>query len=363
LPNEIAIYQDIDSATGFGPQALRDALAVAAGEPVTIRLNSQGGNVIDGLACYNLLKQYPAAKTVIIDGMALSIASLIAMAGDSVEIAENSWMMIHNPNNEAAGDGDAMREMAGLLDGMRDQLANTYAAKSGKTPDECRALMAAETWMTGPQAVEAGFADVVTASLAVAASFDRKRFSNPPIKEIAMPAATFADLKKHFPKAKSDFIVRCQERSLDLDAARAEFDEDMAATLAQVTEELTKCRAELSEMKNAVAKSKAEELLVPLEEIVPPAEEDPAKAKKSKAKAEDPATTEEEKAAAKARARGVKPVPSGASARGGQTATAAWYGAIDAKMQGGMPRAKAVRAVILEQPELQDNFIAEANAR
>jgi ATP-dependent protease ClpP protease subunit len=167
---EIAIYQDIDSATGYGPQMMREALAAANGQPVTIRLNSQGGNVIDGLACYNLLKQYPGEKTVVIDGMALSIASVIAMAGDRIEIAENSWMMIHNPNNEAAGDGDAMREMAGLLDGMRDQLAGIYSAKSGKTPDECRALMAAETWMTGPQAVEAGFADTVTAPLAVAAT-------------------------------------------------------------------------------------------------------------------------------------------------------------------------------------------------
>ena len=80
---EIAIYQDIDSATGYGPQMMRESLAAANGQPVTIRLNSQGGNVIDGLACYNLLKQYPGEKTVIVDGMALSIASVIAMAGGS----------------------------------------------------------------------------------------------------------------------------------------------------------------------------------------------------------------------------------------------------------------------------------------
>ena len=347
---EIAIYQDIDSATGFGPQMLRDALAAAGGQPVTIRLNSQGGNVIDGLAIHNLLKSYPAAKTVIIDGMALSIASVIAMAGDQIQIAENSWMMIHNPNNEAAGDGDAMREMAGLLDGMRDQLAGIYAAKSGKSADECRALMAAETWMTGPQAVEAGFADTVTASLTVAATFDARRFSNPPTTgDQKMSAATFAEIKKAFPRASAEFIVRCLDRTLDLDRARAEFDQEMSETLAAVTEELTKCRAELEEMKTAAAKAAAEEAMVVEEE------------KKEEAAAKAKAAEEEAaKTAAKAKS-GVKPMAAG-KAKAGQSATARWHEAIAEKMKTGLPKAKAVRSVAIEDPDLQAEFIAEANA-
>ena len=345
---EIAIYQDIDSATGFGPQMLRDALAAAAGQPVTIRLNSQGGNVIDGLAIHNLLKSYPAAKTVIIDGMALSIASAIAMAGDQIQIAENSWMMIHNPNNEAAGDGDAMREMAGLLDGMRDQLAGIYAAKSGKSADECRALMAAETWMTGPQAVEAGFADTVTASLAVAASIDTRRFSNFP-KEMKPMAATYAELKKAFPQAKAEFIVRCLDRTLDLDRARAEFDQEMSETLAAVTEELTKCRAELEEMKTTAAKAAAEEAMVKEEKKE---EEVAAKAK----------AAEEEEVKAKAKARsGVKPMAAG-KAKAGQSATARWHEAVAEKVKAGLPKAKAVRAIIAEDPELHIDFVREHNA-
>ncbi|MDX9862466.1 MAG: Clp protease ClpP [Rhodospirillales bacterium] len=190
---EIAIYSDIDSVTGFGPQAMREALAEAGGGPITIRLNSQGGNVIDGLACLNLMRSYPGEKTVVIDGMALSIASLIACGGDTVQMAENAWMMIHNPHNECAGDGDDLRGMAGLLDGMRDQLATVYSAKSKKPKEEILALMAAETWMTGPQAKEAGFVDEVTASLEVAATFDADRFSRPPTiqpKEPDMAAAT-----------------------------------------------------------------------------------------------------------------------------------------------------------------------------
>lgn len=349
VPMEIAIYQDIDSATGFGPQMLREALTLAGGAPVTVRLNSQGGNVIDGLACYNLLKQYPAAKTVVIDGMALSIASIIAMAGDEIQIAENSWMMIHNPNNEAAGDGDAMREMASLLDGMRDQLAGIYSAKSGKTPDECKALMAAETWLTGPQAVQAGFANTVTAPLAAAATFDARRFSNAPkVKEGAtyMPA-TFADLKKSFPRAKADFIVRCQERNLELDAARAEYDEMMAKALEEMTEEAAKAKAELAEIKEAEAKAKAEE------------EEETA----AKAKAEEEEKKEAE-AKAKAKARGgVAPVKSSATAKGGQTATARWNSSIQTKVAGGLSKAQAVRELVNEDPELQAEFLVESRTR
>ena len=348
---EIAIYQDIDSATGYGPQMMRDALALAGGAPVRIRLNSQGGNVIDGLAIHNLLKAYPAEKTVIIDGMALSIASVIAMAGDRVEIAENSWMMIHNPNNEAAGDGDAMRDMATLLDGMRDQLAGIYAAKSGKTPDECRALMAAETWMTGPQAVESGFADIVTASLAVAAAVDTRRFTNFPKEIDTMAVATYQDLKKAFPRAKADFIVRCMDRNLDIEKARAEFDEDMVKALEETTEELAKAKAELEEMKEAQAKAKAEEELTKEEEV----------AAKAKAKAEE---DEEAEAKAKARAKaGVRPVAGKGGSRSGQSATAEWHDAIAEKMKTGLPKARATRAIVLERPELHRAFLTEVNSR
>jgi ATP-dependent protease ClpP protease subunit len=188
MTRELAIYQDIDAAAGFGPEKLRSFLTQAGGQPVTIRLNSQGGNVVDGLACYNLLRQYTGKVTVTVDGMALSIASVIAMAADDLVVPDNAWMMIHNPNNQVAGDGDTLRSMAGLLDGMRDQLAEIYSARSKKSVAEIRKLMAAETWFTGRQAVQAGFADRTSAPLAVAAQVDVRRFRNAPT---AKHATTF----------------------------------------------------------------------------------------------------------------------------------------------------------------------------
>ncbi len=181
MTREISIYKSIGSQPGeYGPEMLRQDLALAAGQPVTIRLNSEGGNVIDGVACFNILREYRGRKTVHVDGMALSIASVIAMAADELVVPENAWMMIHNPANEAAGDGDDLRQMASLLDGMRDQLAAIYSTRSKKPVAEVRRLMAAETWMTGRQAVEAGFADRTSAPLAMAATFDARRFRNSP---------------------------------------------------------------------------------------------------------------------------------------------------------------------------------------
>ena len=346
--DEIAIYSDIDSQTGFGPQDLREALAEADGGPLTIRLNSEGGNVIDGLAIHNQLKSYPGETTVVIDGMALSIASLVACGADKVQMAENAWLMIHNPHNQAAGDGDDMRDMAGLLDGMRDQLAAVYTAKSKKPRDEILQMMAAETWMTGPQALEAGFVDEVTASLEVAATFDATRFSKPPTinqpKEPVMSEATFKDLKTAFPRASADFIVRCQAKGHDLNAARAEFDEENAKALDEKEKELAEAKAGFEEFKKNADKEKEAK-----------AEEDEKKA--AEAKAEE----DEEKKAAEAKAKsGVRPAGGGATRSSG---TASGFRvAVNQHIDRGMTKAQAVAHTVQEEPELHREYVLAANA-
>ncbi len=347
---EIAIYQDIDSATGFGPQALRDALTEAAGGPVTARLNSEGGNVIDGLACYNLLRNYPGETTVVIDGMALSIASLVACAGDKVQMAENSWFMLHNPHNQVAGDGDDLRGMANLLDGMRDQLANVYTAKSKKPKEEILQLMDAETWLTGPQALEAGFVDEVTASLEVAAEFDASRFSRPPKiqhkETVTMTAASYQELKAAFPRAQAEFLTGCLDKGHTLDKARAEYDEQTAKALEETTEELSKSKAEFEEFK----KKKEEEAK---------AEEEEKKEAEAKAKAEE----EEEKEAAEAKGKtGVKAAASG-KAKGGQTAGSRFMDAVNERVKLGMPKAQAVAETVHCDPEAHREFVLGSQRR
>ena len=369
---EIAIYSDIDSQGGFGPQALREALADADGGPMTVRLNSEGGNVIDGLACYNLLRSYEGETTVVIDGMALSIASLVACGADKVKMAENAWLMVHNPHNQAAGDGDDLRDMAGLLDGMRDQLAKAYATRSKKPVEEVLKLMSAETWMTGPQALEAGFVDEVTASLEVAATFDATRFSKPPRqkltpletavaneipalpgetitwnqhKEPAMAAATFTELKAAFPRASADFLVRCQASGHTLDKARAEFDEENAKALDEKEKELAEAKAGFEEFKENADKEKEAK-----------AEEEEKKAAEAKA------TEDEEKKAAEAKAKsGVTPA-GGGSARGGSGASSGFMSCVKDRMKLGASKAQAVSQTVQEEPELHREFVQAHNA-
>ena len=346
---EIAIYTDIDSQGGFGPKALREALAEAEGGPMTVRLNSEGGNVIDGLACYNLLRSYEGETTVVIDGMALSIASLVACGADKVKMAENAWLMVHNPHNQAAGDGDDLRDMAGLLDGMRDQLAKAYATRSKKPVEEVLKLMSAETWMTGPQALEAGFVDEVTESLEVAATFDASRFSKPPTitkhKEPVMAtAATYQELKSAFPRAKAEFLTGCLDRSHTLDKARAEFDEENAKALDDKEKELAEAKAGFEEFKENAEKEKEAK-----------AEEEEKKA--AKAKAEE----EEEKKATEAKAKaGVRPAGGGATRSSGTAS--GFRNAVNEKMKLGLPRAQAVSQTVQEEPEMHREYVLAANA-
>lgn len=130
---------------------------------LAIRINSFGGSVVDGLAIYNTLMEHAGVKTVIVDGIAASAASLIAMAGDTIEMPETSLMMIHGPWTQAAGNANELRGTADVLDKFADAMIGAYARKSGKGEDEIRTMLQGgdDHWYTGAEAVAAGFATSV----------------------------------------------------------------------------------------------------------------------------------------------------------------------------------------------------------
>jgi ATP-dependent protease ClpP protease subunit len=130
---------------------------------INLHINSPGGSVFDGVAIYNSLKSHPARIEVDVDALAASIASVIAMAGDEIRIAENAMMMIHDPTGVAVGGAEEMRKTADLLDQIKDVIVSTYVKRT-KKENEIRAMMAEETWMTGGDAVDMGFADLLTPS-------------------------------------------------------------------------------------------------------------------------------------------------------------------------------------------------------
>ena len=148
------------AAFGMAAKAVLDELkAVGPVAELTGRINSPGGSVFDGVAVYNALKRHDAVITVWIDGIAASIASMIARAGDEIVMPENAMLMLHDPSGLVMGTAADMRTMAEALDRMRAGMVAAYRDKSGRDDAEIEALMAAETWLSAQEAVDLGLAD------------------------------------------------------------------------------------------------------------------------------------------------------------------------------------------------------------
>jgi ATP-dependent Clp protease, protease subunit len=177
---EIVIYDEV-GLFGISAKQFNDQLkALGPVSTIVLRVNSPGGDVWDGIAIFNMLKRHPARVEVIVDGIAASIASVIAMAGDRIKMPSNSFMFIHDPLAVVLGDAENMREMADSLDKVAAALVSTYMNKTGKSEEEVKKWMAGDTWFTAQEALEAGLADEVIESVAIAARFDLGRFRNTP---------------------------------------------------------------------------------------------------------------------------------------------------------------------------------------
>lgn len=158
------------------------ALGNLKGKPLKVRINSPGGDVFGGYTIMALLRDTGANITVYIDGVAASMASAIAMTGDTVIMAEGAMMMIHNPSGVFEGGSIEMQAAVTLLDGVKDGMITAYAKKSKLSREDISAIMDAETWLTAEQAVEKGFADSIGEVVKVAA-FDLTRYSKNPPKD------------------------------------------------------------------------------------------------------------------------------------------------------------------------------------
>lgn len=156
---EVMLYDEVGGWYGAtADQFIADLRGVTAPN-LRVRINSPGGSVFEGIAIANALRSHPANVTVQVDGIAASIASVIAMAGDRIEMAPNTMLMIHDASGVCLGNAQDMAEMGELLDLISDNIADAYAARAGGTRDQWRARMQAETWYLPDDAVENGLAD------------------------------------------------------------------------------------------------------------------------------------------------------------------------------------------------------------
>ena len=203
---EILIYGNIgdrwDENGVIAADFVRDLQSLDV-ETITLRINSYGGSVPDGLAIYNALRRHKASVDVHVDGVAISCAGYIAMAGNTVTMAANAQLMIHAPWGYAVGNAAELRAAADIMDRYARAMASAYADKSGQPLDACLALLTdgKDHWYSAQEAADDGFADAVGEPVAVAASlarsFDLSRFSNPSAaftaakaEETTMPGST-----------------------------------------------------------------------------------------------------------------------------------------------------------------------------
>lgn len=156
----IYLYDEIGFWGVQAEDVVRDILAVKT-PVIHLHLNSPGGDVFEGLAIYNALKKSPAEVEVIVDGIAASIASIIALGGKKVTMGEGSFIMIHNPWTIAMGDATQMKKTADILDKIGAELASIYARAMGKTVEECLKIMADETYWNADEALENAFAHTI----------------------------------------------------------------------------------------------------------------------------------------------------------------------------------------------------------
>lgn len=177
---EVLIYDEIGAYGVTAKGFLAELGALPDDAAIDLRLNSPGGSVFDAVAIYNALRRHPGEVTVWIDGIAASAASYIAMAGDTIVMPENAFLMIHDPSGLVMGTAEDMRSTAEALDKVKVSLIQGYATKSGKPDEEIAALMAAETWLDATEALDLGLIDRIAEPVKLAASFDVARFRNAP---------------------------------------------------------------------------------------------------------------------------------------------------------------------------------------
>lgn len=202
---EILMYGDLGAMfRGMTAKDFADQVrALGRVSEITLRIASEGGAVTDGLAMYNTLMRHPARILVEIDGVAASSATLPAMAGDRIRIAEDGMVMIHNPWVPNGGTSDELRKKADTLDKLEGTIRSIYTKRTGKSDDDIDVMMASETWMTSDEALEHGFVDEVTRALRVAAYVDPERYQHVPKKLIQPKQSAIADYKRRVSELKT----------------------------------------------------------------------------------------------------------------------------------------------------------------
>jgi ATP-dependent protease ClpP protease subunit len=342
-------------------------LAMDQTQPLVVKIDSEGGSVFDGFSIANALEAYGGPKKIIVEPQAFSIASYIVSVFDEVVIVENGYIMAHMPYTSIQGTSTELANKSVLLADLERKMVARYMDKTGFDETSVRELLNQETFLNAEESVRMGIATSILPGAKTTRSKPTARYQNVPTKVYAAlfgsaglsgdnrekteeqpmsnatpVAATVQEIKSAFPKAKSDFIVRCLEKSMPLAsvaAAAAEElmaeNEELMAKVSAMEEELASFRAKAME-----DETKAEETVVITE-----------------------SGDEEEEPVVTAKAKGAKPVARVATSGNIVSAKQRWDEAVATEFVRTGNRANAVLACAKNHRELHQQMLAEVNAR
>jgi ATP-dependent Clp endopeptidase proteolytic subunit ClpP len=204
--SEIYLYDVIgDPDWGMiGAMQVIDALREMTGKRVTVRINTPGGSVDEGIAIYNALKRHEGGVDTVVDGLAASMGSYLMLAGENRTATKNAMVMIHNPWSIAMGNSAEFRKEADVLDKYAERMLPDYAAVTGKTVEELKPLLEAETWYVGQEIVDNGFA--MSLDDADASDYEMKGLKTIAAKSIAAG---------HAPKSLFEKRTKAVQQSID----------------------------------------------------------------------------------------------------------------------------------------------------
>lgn len=254
---EISIYDEI-GLFGITAKEFTNELKGLGKRRVLLRIHSPGGEIFEGNAVYNALRRHPGGVDVAIDGLAASMASVIAMVGEKRSMAENAMFMIHNPWSVAFGDASEMRKSADLLDTLKQTIISAYAGRTGMERKKLSEMMDEESWLTAAEAHEMGFITDITEPLSAYnafESFDISKFSKLPKNFMVKKDESKPEAKsEEAPAAKE--VPPFAENKVAIDAETADFNKKIDALTAKIEELSKKHEEELArfELKYAEAK-------------------------------------------------------------------------------------------------------------
>ena len=255
---DVYLFNDIGTF-GVSAQSFVEEIKEYEGKELAIHINSLGGEVFDGMAIYSIIQRRKAKTTVYIEGIAASIASVIALAADEVIMSENSLLMIHNAWGGTQGDASEMRKQADVLDKITNEIAEIYVKKTKRPYNEIIEMMAEETWLTAEEAVALGFVDSISEPIKVAAKYDVSKFKNITMEKVEKTLSInnkkkikmTEELKSWFNSKVDDIIAKV--KTSDVEQSVESVDVNIAlADNEEIKNKLSTFEATVTELNNSI---------------------------------------------------------------------------------------------------------------